>query len=177
MLDDVLQWARGKTIIVLDQKDVPVAARVRAVERNKAESYVILIVYSFKDARLCYDMNEDIMMEVMIPSREKFQEFDETGVSWSNIVAFVGHAPPQDHELLQMIHEKGSCCIAGTSRNLDRDFIANQTSDVSAIEKEYSSLLNRGVDIIETDLPREVGTLMYDEMTVPASKSRFFHGP
>src|SRR5262245_16752678 len=31
-LDEAIQWARGKTILVLDQKDVPVEARVKKVE-------------------------------------------------------------------------------------------------------------------------------------------------
>src|SRR4029453_8368068 len=50
-LDEVLEWARGKTILLLDQKDVPVAARVKRIEDHKAESYALLIVYSFKDAQ------------------------------------------------------------------------------------------------------------------------------
>ena len=53
-LDEVLQWARGKTVLVLDQKDVPVAARVKKIEEHKAESYAMLIVYSFKDAQACF---------------------------------------------------------------------------------------------------------------------------
>ena len=37
-LDEALEWARGKTILILDQKDVPVAARVRKIEEHKAEA-------------------------------------------------------------------------------------------------------------------------------------------
>jgi glycerophosphoryl diester phosphodiesterase len=50
-LDEVLQWARGKTVLVLDQKDVPVEARVRKIEEHRAEAYAMLIVYSYADAR------------------------------------------------------------------------------------------------------------------------------
>jgi len=46
------------------------------------------------------------MMEVMIPNRRKFREFDETGIPWSNIIAFTGHTQPEDTELLDMIHTK-----------------------------------------------------------------------
>ncbi len=77
-LDEVLKWARGKTVLVLDQKDVPVEARVRKIEEHLAEAYAMLIVYSFKDARKCYDLNKNIMMEVMIPNRQRFRQFDET---------------------------------------------------------------------------------------------------
>ena len=172
-LDEVLQWARGKTILVIDQKDVPVEARVREIEQHRAEAYAMLIVYSFKDAEVCYKLNKNIMMEVMIPDRQKFHEFEKTGIPWSNIVAFVGHTPPQDKELLQMIHAKGSCCLAGTSRNLDRKSMINRTSNFSTTEQEYRALLHTGVDLIETDLPAELGTLLYGEVAVPVSKSRF----
>ncbi len=176
-LDDVLQWARGKTILVLDQKDVPVEARLRKIEEHRAQSYTMLIVYTFEDARKCYELNKDIMMEVMIPNRQKFYEFDESGVPWSNIIAFVGHTPPEDKELLQMIHAKGTCCMVGTSRNLDREFIVNRVSGTAPVEQRYRALLQLGADVIETDLPREVGKLLYSESAIPASRSQFFQRP
>ena len=176
-LDDVLEWARGKTILVLDQKDVPVEVRVRKIKEHRAEAYAILIVYSFKDARKCYELNKNIMMEVMIPNRERFYEFDETGIPWSNIIAFTGHTPPTDKELLQMIHAKGTCCMVGTSRNLDREFIVNRASGTAPAEQDYRDLLQLGADVIETDLPREVGKLLYGESAIPASKSQFFQRP
>ena len=176
-LDDVLEWARGKTILVLDQKDVPVEVRVRKIKEHRAEAYAILIVYSFKDARKCYELNKNIMMEVMIPNRERFYEFDETGIPWSNIIAFVGHTPQGDKELLQMIHAKGTCCMVGTSRNLDREFIVNRASGTAPAEQDYRDLLQLGADVIETDLPREVGKLLYGESAIPASKSQFFQRP
>jgi glycerophosphoryl diester phosphodiesterase len=173
-LDEVLEWARGKTILVLDQKDVPVETRVRKIEEHRAEAHAMLIVYNLKDAKKCYKLNKNIMMEVMIPNREKFHQFDETGIPWSNIIAFVGHTPPTDKELLQMIHAKGASCMAGTSRNLDREFVASRASGTGSIEKRYSALLRQGIDVIETDLPREVGGLACGEAVVPEHKSQFF---
>jgi len=176
-LDEVLQWARGKTILVLDQKDVPVEARVKEVEKNRAEAYAMLIVYSFKDAQKCYKLNKNIMMEVMIPNRQKFAEFDETGVPWSNVIAFVGHTPPEDKGLLQMIHAEGACCMTGTSRNLDRQFVANRQSGTAPVEQQYRALLELGADVIETDIPREVGKFLYGQSAIPAAKSKFLKRP
>lgn len=176
-LDEVLEWARGKTVLVLDQKDLPVEARVRKIEEHRAEAYTMLIVYSFKEAQKCHDLNKNIMMELMIPNRQKFDEFDRTGVPWSNIIAFVGHTPPGDRELLRMIHAKGTCCMVGTSRNLDRELALNPAGGAGAIEQRYGDLLEYGADVIETDLPREVGELLYGESAIPESKSRFFQSP
>ncbi len=72
---------------------------------------------------------------------------------------------------------KGVLCIAGTSRNLDRKLAITRPSGTAVIEEEYRVLLQRGVDLIETDCPREVGKLLYGESALPASKSKFFHMP
>jgi len=173
-LDEVLHWARGKTILVLDQKDVPVAARVKKIEEHKAEAYAMLIVYSFKDAQACYAMNSNIMMEVMIPSQEKLAEFDKTGVPWRNVVTFVGHTPPEDRALYESIHGKGARCMVGSSRNLDRQFISQQVTDIKLLEQGYRAFFERGADLIETDIPTQLGPLLYGSAPVPLSKMRYF---
>ncbi|MBE0537495.1 MAG: glycerophosphodiester phosphodiesterase family protein [Phycisphaerae bacterium] len=175
-LDEMLEWARGKTLLVLDQKDVPVEVRVKKIEEHQAEAFAMLIVYSFKDAQTCYALNEDIMMEVMIPNREKVREFDATGVPWSNIIAFTGHTPPEDETLKNMINAKGACCLVGTSRNLDKEFSLLKASGDApgSVERQYRELLKCTADVIETDLPRQVGELLYGESEIPVSKRQFF---
>jgi glycerophosphoryl diester phosphodiesterase len=176
-LDEVLQWARGKTVLILDQKDVPVAARVRKIEQHRAEAYAMLIVYSFADAQACYAMNRRIMMEVMIPNAEQLALFDKTGVPWRNVVAFLGHHPPEDATLYELIRTKGALCIVGTSRNLDRKLLDGQVTDLRPLEQGYRELLQRGADLIETDIPVELGRLLYSSSSVPSSKRQYFHAP
>jgi len=160
-LDEALQWARGKTVLVLDQKDVPMAARVKKIAEHKAEAYAMVIAYSFEDAKTCYALNPNIMLEIMVPSRDKVAEFDRTGVPWSNVVAFVGHTPPEDAGLYAAIHERGACCLVGTSRNLDRQFSQRQESDRDGLARDYRALLDRGADLIETDIPAALGPLLF----------------
>jgi glycerophosphoryl diester phosphodiesterase len=172
-LDEVLEWARGKTILVLDQKDVSVAARVKKIEEHKAEAYAMLIVYSFKEVQTCYELKPKVMMEVMIPSRAKLAEFQKLGVPWRNIVAFVGHEPPEDAALYEAIHAEGTCCLIGTSRNLDRQVITGETTEIQELKPAYRAFLDRGADIIETDIPTQLGPLLYKQAAVPAAKKQF----
>ena len=160
-LDEALEWAKGKTILVLDQKDVPVAQRVKKVEEHKAIANVILIVYSFDDAALCHKLNNNIMMEVMIPDIEKAVEFEKTGVPWRNVVAFVGHNLPVDPKLYEFLHQKGVLCIAGSSRTIDRKFLTGEVKDYSLLKKDYRGFLEKGIDLIETDLPSILGPLLF----------------
>ena len=166
-LEEAFDWARGKTVLILDKKEVPVEACVRQIEAHHAEAYAMLMAYSFQDVKRCHELNKDIMMEVMIGDRARFRGFDQTGVPWNRIVAFVGHTPPEDPELLRMIHAKGACCMAGTSRNLDLQLRREGRS--AALEQGYRALLQKGIDLIETDLPVQVGSLLYPGQKVPGT--------
>jgi len=160
-LDEALQWARGKTILVLDQKDTPLETRIQKITQHGAESYAMLIVGRIEDIQACYRTNPKIMMEIFIGDRQKFHQFDQAQIPWRNVVAFVGHSPPEDQELLRMIHDKGARCMAGTSRYLDRQYFAQPTAGLQRLEADYRRLLEKGVDIIETDIPRELGQLLF----------------
>ncbi|GEP44513.1 glycerophosphodiester phosphodiesterase family protein [Brevifollis gellanilyticus] len=173
-LDEVIEWARGKTVLVLDQKDVTAVERAEIVTRLKAEAYVMLIVSSFKEVVAVHRVNPNITMEVMIPTLAKAEEFDGLGVPWKNVVAFVGHVPPEDKALYDYIHGKGACTMIGTSRNLDRKVIQGEVKDIKLLEPEYRAFLNRGADIIETDIPVPLGTMLYGSAAVPKGKAGLF---
>jgi len=84
------------------------------------------------------------------------------------------HTPPQDTGLCERIHAKGASCMAGSSRNIDPQFLSKQVADMEAIKPDYRALLELGVDVIETDIPREVGPLLYAGHPLPASKAKYF---
>lgn len=173
-LDETLEWARGKTILVLDNKDVPVQDLVRKIEEHHAEAYAMVMAYSFEVVKECHALNQDIMMEIMVGNRQRLEAFDKTGVPWRNVIAFVGHTPPQEAGLCAQIHAKGARCLAGTSRNIDRRFLEGRAPRMESLEPDYRALLKMGVDVIETDIPRQVGPLLYAGPPVPASKAKYF---
>jgi glycerophosphoryl diester phosphodiesterase len=152
-LDSALEWAKRKTILVLDKKDVPIEERIRKVVEHKAEANAIVMAYSFAEAKRGYALNENIMMQIFVNSHEKIMEFEETGVPWKNVVVFVGHQKPADPAIFDLIHQKGALCIMGTSRNLDREYLKGTITDIVELKDDYQALLGKGVDIIETDIP------------------------
>ena len=173
-LDEAFEWARGRTILVLDQKDVPVTARVKKITDHQAEGFAFVIVNSFKDAQAAFALNTNVMMEVMIPNRAKFAEFEGLGIPWRNVVAFVGHTPPEDRELYAMIHRKGANCMIGTSRHLDLRFIKEKMNSLQPLEPEYRAFLQRGADLIETDIPVQLGPLLFHNTPVPPAWRAYF---
>ncbi|MES2595325.1 MAG: glycerophosphodiester phosphodiesterase family protein [Verrucomicrobiota bacterium] len=173
-LDEVIEWARGRTVLVLDQKDVTALERAEIVTRHKAEAYVMLIVSSFKEVVAVHQLNPGIAMEVMIPTLAKAEEFDGLGVPWKNVVAFVGHVPPEDKALYDYIHRKGACTMIGTSRNLDRQVILGEVKDITQLEAGYRAFLKRGADIIETDIPVPLGPMLHGSVPAPQEKAKLF---
>ena len=173
-LDEAIDWARGKTVLVIDQKDMSAEERARFITEKKAESFVMMIVSSFKDVQKVHAINPEIKMEVMIPNRKKVEEFDELGVPWVNVVAFVGHKPSEDPELCRMIHARGASCMIGTSRHLDRKVLNGEVDDIQSLAKDYRAFIKRGADVIETDIPVELGKLVPDWSKVPEDRQTYF---
>jgi len=171
-LDEAIEWARGKTVLVLDQKDVPLETRIAAIEAHEAEAFVMLIVPNFRDVAACHDRNPNITMEVMIPDRERMHRFDELGVPWECVVPFVGHQPPEDRELYRELHARGVRCLIGTSRNLDRRLLSGEIDSLRPLQPQYRAFLDRGADLIETDLPIEVAQILYADQTVPEAAAQ-----
>ncbi|MDZ4852981.1 MAG: glycerophosphodiester phosphodiesterase family protein [Pirellulaceae bacterium] len=169
-LNELIEWARGKTILVLDQKDVPATERVRQITKHHAEAYCMVIVNSFNDVKACYAINPSVMMEVMIPNIDKAKQFDQLGIPWRNVIAFVGHTPPEDLELYQFIRSRGASCMVGTSRNLDRKIITRQVTEIKELEADYRAFLDRGANILETDIPSKLGPLLYQSAANSSEK-------
>lgn len=176
-LDEALKWASGKTIVILDKKDVPVEVCVKKIQEHRAQAYAMVMAYGLREIQTCHNLDSDIMMEVMIGNHQRLREFDEASVRWDCVVAFVGHTPPEDRQLLEKIHAKGACCMAGTSQNLDQRLWSDRDENHETLAGEYRARLDFGIDLIETDLPIQVGALLYGPPEIPATKARFFFRP
>lgn len=173
-LDEAITWARGKALLVLDRKEVPAAEVAKIVTAHRAEGHVLVMTYTIKDVTDCHAVNPEIMMEVMMGTRAKFEEFDRSGVPWANIVAFVGHTAKPDPELCRLIRAKGAATLAGTSRNLDRPFLEGRAATLAPQRADYAAILDAGAAFIETDLPRELGPLLYAGTSPTGPKAKFF---
>lgn len=172
-LDFALEWAKGKTILVLDKKDVPLEERVKKITEHKAEANAIVMAYNYEEAKRCYQLNKNIIMEIFISSPEKIQEFEKFGVPWKNVVVFVGHAEPADPKLFDLIHQKGALCMMGTSRNLDRKYSNGEVSKIEDLRDDYNVLFRKGIDIIETDIPVPISQIL-PEIPRNSTKSKYF---
>ena len=172
-LGEALAWAKGRTVLVVDQKDVPMAARVAEIRKHGAEANALGMAYKFADAKLAYALNFDVMMEVFIADQKAADAFAKTGVPWENTVAFVTHTKPKDPGIFQYLHTQGTLAIVGSSRTIDKDFAEKKIAR-SDLNEGYLNIIESGADIIEADLAIEAGETLMKSQEKKSSKKRFF---
>lgn len=172
-LGEALEWAKGKTVLVVDQKDVPIEARIAEIRKHGAEANALVMAYTYEDAKLAYSLNPKVMMEVFIADQKAADAFEKMGVPWANTVAFVTHTQPKDPDIFQYLHTQGTLAIVGSSRTIDKDYTEKKISK-SALDKGYLAIIDSGADIIEADLAIEAGGALRKGTKIKGSKKQFF---
>ena len=173
--DEVLEWAKGKTMLMIDAKEVPIEVRVKKVKEHHAENNAMVMAYTLDDAKKCYALDKNIMMEaVFIHDKKTVDEFDKSGVPWENVVVFVTHTEPKEADIFDYIHAKGAMCIRGSSRTIDKDFTKGIIKDTATLYEKYRELIKSGADIIEADLGIEAGAGIKPLQKMTGSKKKYF---
>lgn len=173
--DEVLEWAKGKTILMVDQKDVSAEVRVQKIKEHHAEANAMVMAYSLEDAKKCYALDKNIMMEIVfVHDLKTAEEFDKSGVPWENVVVFVTHTEPNEEGIFDYIHSKGAMCIRGSSRTIDRAFTRKTITDTTELAKKYRQLILTGADIIEADLGIKAGEAIEKLQDMKSHKRKYF---
>ena len=152
-LKEVIGWAKGKTVLFLDKKDVPLETTMKIIRDLNAETCCAVIAYNYDEAKRYYSDNPNIMMEVFVTKVEDIERFDKTGVPWANVIPFVGNAE-LNLELVRLLRAKGRPCMIGCTGGGARSFdnVFRESKDNSVFKK----LVEGGVSFMETDLPLEL---------------------
>ena len=148
-LKEVLVWAKEKAALVsIDvKKGVDFAKVIRLIEETGTEGHVTIIVYTVSNALRVFQLNPSLMISITIRNEEEFLRVKRAGIPAKNVIAFTG-VRLLDGSHYKMLHEEGIYCILGTFGNLDRRAV-RRGGDI------YKDLINRGVDILATDRPKE----------------------
>lgn len=165
--DEVLDWADGKTILLIDRKSVPMEVIIDKVIEHKALHRVLFMAYNHEEAQKYHQMQPEAVMEVFVKDKDKLENLMNTGIPARNMVAFINHARPADSTLYSQINEKGMMCIIGTSRIYDHEFKKGK-------KRVYEDLIEEGCNIIEADLPVDAGLRIKRFRPEISSKDKFF---
>ena len=168
-LDEVLQWAKGKTILMLDKKDVPLSFILDKINKHKAESYVLVSSYDPEEAVFYHKHNKNIMFEAFIRSIEELEEYEKTGIPWENMIAFAARRKPVDKDLYDALHTRGVMCLFYTTPELEK-----KIKDPAERRAAYQNTIHEGADILLSDRIFEVYDAIKQLLPENSSKKKFF---
>lgn len=154
-LEEVIKWSKGKTIINLDKKDVPLEMTAAIIKKHKAEAHVMVTVHTAEQARFYYDKNNNQMFSAFVRTKEEFDDFEKEGIPWSQIMAYVGPlSKPENQELYDLLHERGVKVMISAAPTYDK------LKDPEERKAAYNKIIEDGADVIESDWPIEVGAAL-----------------
>ncbi|KAA5547494.1 glycerophosphodiester phosphodiesterase family protein [Adhaeribacter rhizoryzae] len=171
-LDEVINWSKGKTIINLDKKDVPLAMTAKKLQEHQADTYVMLTVHNAQQAKYYYDQNKNRMFSAFVRTKKEFEDFENSGVPWSQIMAYVGPTnKPENKELYDLLHARGVKCMISAAPTYDK------LKDPTERRKAYRETFQAGADVLESDLPIEAAAAIQDLIPKKSPKLKYFQKP
>ncbi|WPU92722.1 glycerophosphodiester phosphodiesterase family protein [Mucilaginibacter sabulilitoris] len=167
-LKDVILWSKGKTVLNLDHKDVPLEMTAKILKECKNDE-VMLTVHNAQQARFYYDNNPKNMMSAFVLTKEAFYTYEKAGVPWKNMIAYIGPTnKPENKELLDLLHAKGVMCMISAAPSYDK------LKDSAERATHYRETFTMGADILESDLPIEVATAIKSIMPESGLQKKFW---
>lgn len=168
-LEEAVAWAKGKTILNLDRKDVPLLMMAQKLREWKAENNVMITVHNAAQAKFYYEQDNNRMFSAFIRTKKEFDDFEKSGIPWTNIMAFVGpNIKPEAKEMQDLLHAKGVMCMISAAPSYDK------LREASERKKAYQDIIQSGADVIESDLPIEAAEAIKPLLPVQSPKQRFF---
>lgn len=150
-LEEAIIWSKGKTVINLDKKDVPMEMIVKLIKKHKAENNVMLTVHTGAQARYYYDRLPTIMLSAFSRNMKEYEDLVISGVPWENMIAYVSYTINENNKaIVEKLHKKGVRCMISVAPTQDR---LNTPEERNT---KYKEEVNKKPDIIESDIPTEI---------------------
>jgi len=168
-LEEAIKWSRGKTVINLDKKDVPLEMTAAVIRKHRAEAHVMVTVHDAEQASFYHTRNKEIMFSAFVKTKKALEEYEKAGIPWSHMIAYIGpENKPENKELYDMLHARGVMCMISAAPSYDR------LPDSEARSKAYRETFKAGADILESDLPVEVARAIGSLLSDSSPKEKFF---
>ena len=156
-LVEAIEWARGKTVLNLDRKEVPFAMTAALIRDQKADAFIMLTVHAPEQARYYYDDNKDRMFSVFIKSKQELEAYEKAGIPAANMIAYIGPTvKPENKELYQLLNARGIMCMISAASSYDK--LTSPEERTAA----YQAIIQDGASILESDRPIDVAAALKD---------------
>jgi len=167
-LKEVILWSKGKTVMNLDHKDVPLAMTAKILKECK-NNVIMLTVHSPKEAQFYLSNNPNAMFSAHILTKNVFEDYAAANLPWESMIAYIGPKnKPENKELLDKLHVKRVMCMISAAPSYDK------LPDVTERAENYRETFKQGADILESDLPIEVAIAIKSVMPASGSQKQYW---
>jgi len=168
-LEEAIRWAKGKTVLSLDKKDVPFDTTLAIIKRNNAEGYVMVTVHSAKEATWYHERNKDIFFEAFVKTQKALEEYEAAKVPFTHMMAYVGpDNKPELKALYAELNKRGVMCFISTASSSDK------LPDAAERKKIFQEIIKDGASFIEADLSIEAAEAIKPLLPAKSEKQQFF---
>jgi glycerophosphoryl diester phosphodiesterase len=168
-LEEAIRWSKGKTVLNLDKKDVPLAITAQLLQSYHKEIPIMVTVHNAEQARFYYEQVPDIMFSAFVLTKEALFAYEKTGIPWSQVMAYIGpQNQPENKELIDLLHARGVMCMISAAPTYDK------LTDTAERMQAYRDIISSGVNVIESDLPIDAAEAIRSQLPAKTKKAVFF---
>ncbi|MGA0555187.1 glycerophosphodiester phosphodiesterase family protein [Larkinella sp. VNQ87] len=168
-LAEAIEWARGKTILNLDKKDVPFPMIAALLRKHQADAFVMLTVHSAAEAAYYYKDNPNRLFSAHIKTPQVIAEYEKAGIPWAQVMAYIGpDVKPENQTMYELLHAKGVMCMISAAPTYDK------LTTPEARAAAYRRVFEDGASILESDRPIEVADAIRGIRPASSVKAGFF---
>ena len=151
-LEEAIVWAKGKTILNLDHKDVPLSVMARFLIRLDALAHVMVTVHSPEEAAFYLSQDSKFMFSAFIRNFDELAGYQDAGIPWKQLMAYVGPLSKAENKALYAaLHERGVKVMVSAASSYDKG------TDLTERAANYRKVISEGADVLESDYPIAVG--------------------
>ncbi|WP_461788103.1 glycerophosphodiester phosphodiesterase family protein [Pedobacter sp.] len=166
-LKEAILWSKGRTVLNLDKKDVPLEMTARILKECNNEA-VMLTVHNAKQAKFYFDQNPNWMLSVHIKTKKAYDEYVNANINWKNIIAYIGpEFTTENKELMRLLQAKGVMVMISAAPTYDKLLTPEERA------KAYVEIFKQGADILESDLPVEVAEAIKDLVPLKTPQHKY----
>lgn len=168
-LSEVIEWARGKTVLNLDHKDVPLAMTAALIKKHNADAFVMLTVHSAAEMTYYLSQNKNHTFSAFIRNMKEYEDYEKAGVPFTQMIAYIGpHVKPENKELYALLNKKGTMCMISAASSYDKLKTPEER------KAAYLAIARDGASILESDLPIEAAEAVMEYAQKKSPKQKFF---
>lgn len=150
-LEEMILWAKGKTILNLDKKDLPMEMTAEIIRKHNAYAWVWVTVHNVEQAKFYLDKNPKQYLSMHIRSKEDLDAFKASGLPFDRMIVYIGpEIKPANQEMYQFFREKGVMCMISSAPTYDK------LPSVEERAEKYRAVFEDGASVLESDMPIEV---------------------